>query len=84
MKEALLLLGVGMTTVFVALLVVVLVGNLIIRFVNRFIPEEVKEKAGQKVRNLSQAIDPKKMAAIVSAVDIATKGKGKVVKVEKV
>ena len=84
MKEAVLLLTVGMTTVFVALFVVVIVGNVLIRVINRFFPEEVKKQVKKTFQNVSQAIDPKKMAAITSAVDIATGGRGKVVKIEKV
>jgi oxaloacetate decarboxylase gamma subunit len=79
---ALELLGVGMTTVFVILALVVVIGNLIIRFVNRFIPEEVQEV----VKKVEKAVGPdrKKMAAIVSAVNIVTNGKGKVTNIEKI
>jgi len=73
---------VGMITVFTALIFVVLSGNGIILFVNKFLPEE--QKIVQKPRTqASSSFDSKKMAAIVAAVDIATQGKGKVVSVEK-
>jgi len=76
------LLAIGMLTVFIILTLVVVTGNLIIRFVNRFIPEAKKKKVVQKLSSIG--IDSKKMAAIVSAVQIVSKGKGKVVNVEKV
>lgn len=78
---ALQLLGIGMLTVFTILFLVVLLGNLIIRFVNRFIPE--LQIVSKTIPSKSVSIDPKKMAAIVAAVQIVTSGKGKVVNVEK-
>lgn len=83
MEFALLLLLVGMVTVFVALAFVVWVGNGIILYVNKYVPEQVVVAAKTTQRAVSGVIDSKKMAAIVSAVDIATKGKGKVVSIEK-
>ncbi len=82
---ALELLGVGMLTVFVVLLLVVFIGNTIIRYVNRFMPEDAKvaRPVPTPVAQPS-AIDRNKMAAIVSAVQIVTEGKGKVVKIEKI
>ena len=82
MGVALELLGVGMVTVFTILALVVILGNLIIRFVNRFIPEieKVSARAGQTV---SYEISQKKMAVIVSAVNKLTKGTGRVNKIEK-
>lgn len=78
---ALELLGVGMITVFFILFIVVFLGNVIIQFVNRFIPE-IKTIPAVVTPN-SSTIDPKKMAAIVAAVQIVSEGKGKVVNVEK-
>ena len=75
------LLAIGMLTVFVILILVVVTGNLIVWFVNHFLPEKVKEKVAITIN--SATINPQKMAAIVSAVQVVTKGKGKVVKVEK-
>ncbi len=75
------LLLVGMVTVFFILFLVVTIGNAIIRFVNRFLPEQITSKKTKK--QASSAIDRKKMAAIVSAVQIVTQGKGKVIRVEK-
>lgn len=81
MSEALLLMAVGMITVFVVLLLVVLLGNVIIRFVNRFIPEEVSNKGSQGGQ--TPAVDSKIYAAICSAVSVVTAGKGSVVDVKK-
>ena len=79
---ALQLMGIGMITVFIILSLVVVLGNLIIRFVNKYLPEEVSRKVQQvavQVDNLNR----KKVAAIVSAVQNITEGKGHVTKIEK-
>ncbi|MCQ2959167.1 MAG: OadG family protein [Bacteroidales bacterium] len=81
MGEALFLMVVGMVMVFIILLLVVVLGNVIIRFVNRFVPEEeVKAKTNQ----VAPTIDPKIYAAICSAVSTVTAGKGSVVEVKKI
>ena len=80
---ALELMGVGMITVFVILSLVVIIGNLIIRFVNRFMPEEIASVVTGTI-NRAGDINSKKMAAIVSAVNLVTRGKGKVTKIEKI
>lgn len=79
---ALQLMGIGMITVFIILALVVLIGNGIIRFVNKYLPEEVSKKV-QQVTNQAGEINRKKVAAIVSAVQIVTKGKGRVTDIEK-
>ncbi len=82
MEIALELLGVGMVTVFIILAVVVVLGDLIIRFVNRFMPE-AERAVVSKSESASPPANSKKMAAIVSAVNSVTKGKGRVTKIEK-
>ncbi len=77
------LLTIGMVTVFFTLIIVVFVGNLIIRFVNKYLPEKVVEKVKVAKQTVNSAISNNKLAAIVTAVDVATKGKGRVVSVEK-
>lgn len=77
------LLAAGMITVFAILFVVVGIGNALIAFVNKFIPEEEKSEAAAKTNRQTTSIDPKKVAAISSAVSIVTQGKGKVVNIEK-
>ncbi len=83
MEIALELLGVGIVTVFLILSLVVILGNVIIRFVNRFIPgvQEVSTPIGDASKS---EIHPKKMAAIVSAVNMVTKGSGRVTRIKKV
>ncbi len=82
MGIALELLGVGMITVFTILALVVILGNLIIRFVNRFIPE-IEKKSASIVRAVTPEISQKKMAVIVSAVNMLTNGTGRVNKIQK-
>ncbi len=82
MGIALELLGVGMVTVFIILALVVILGNLIIRFVNRFIPE-LQKVSSPMTGTAKTAIHPKKMAAIVSAVNMITKGTGRINRIEK-
>jgi len=79
---ALQLMGIGMITVFIILSLVVLLGNLIIRFVNKYLPEEVSRKV-QQVASETTNFNRKKVAAIVSAVSTVTEGKGRVTKIEK-
>jgi oxaloacetate decarboxylase gamma subunit len=76
------LLGVGMITVFIILALVVIIGNLIIMFVNKVIGEEVKIST-KSANNPAVEIGSKKLSAIVSAVNIVTKGTGRVTNVEK-
>jgi oxaloacetate decarboxylase gamma subunit len=81
LQQALMLLGVGMVTVFIILWIVVLVGNGIILFVNRFIP--LKEEASMKRTGLSHQMEATRLAAITAAVQIATQGQGRIISIEK-
>ncbi|HET6556691.1 MAG TPA: OadG family protein [Prolixibacteraceae bacterium] len=83
MEVALELLGVGMVTVFIILSLVVLIGNLIIRFVNKYMAEDIKPPT-IKSGTSSVEINSKKLAAIVSAVNIVTNGAGRVTDVKKI
>lgn len=76
------LLGVGMITVFVILALVVLIGNLIILYVNKFIGEDVKPPT-KSSGSPEAEINSKKLAAIVSAVKLVTSGAGRVTSVKK-
>lgn len=69
------LMGVGMITVFIVLLFVVIIGNVLIAFVNKYVPL-VDQKVGAS--SDSNHISPIKIAAITSAVEVFTKGKGKI------
>ena len=80
-STALMLFAVGMITVFTILALIVILGNLLISLVNKYIPE-AKIKAVVQ-RATQGAIDPRKMAAIVSVVDIVTAGQAKVTSITK-
>ncbi len=76
------LMAVGMITVFTILALIVIFGNVLITLVNKFIPEA---KISAVVnRSTMGAIDPRKMAAIVSAVDIVSEGQARVTSITKV
>ena len=74
-----------MTTVFVILLIVIYLGKGLIVLVNKYAPEEVivKKQPPSNSSGSSSSLPSTTLAAIVSAVGVATEGKGKVVKVEK-
>lgn len=81
-ETAILLMVVGMATVFVILLIVIYLGKLLITLVNKYAPEEVvpaKKEAPQGPAPIPGNI----MAAITAAVNVVTLGKGKITKVEK-
>jgi oxaloacetate decarboxylase gamma subunit len=81
-SQALVLLGIGMITVFFILFLVVSFGNIIIRVVNRFLPEQVvlsKTTTG----GVKTGIDNKIMAVLVATVNEITGGKGRISNVEK-
>ena len=75
----LMLMVVGMATVFVILLIVINLGKLLIKIVNKYAPEEEPKKTAV----VAPTTDTGAMDAIKAAVDILTAGKGKVIKVEK-
>ena len=80
MTDAIQLMLTGMGTVFFILIMVVVLGNVIIRVTNTF--AVVSNQPGKT--STSRGIEPAKLAAIVSAVDVVTRGKGKVSSVEKI
>ena len=77
-STALNLLLVGMITVFVVLLLVYLTGTLLILIVNRYFPGQ-----SDRMDIREEEINPSVVAAITAAVDVFTKGAGKVSKIEK-
>lgn len=76
---------IGMITVFTVLALVVATGRALIWAVNRITKElpNVK-KSTHSTLQVEREINPQKMAAIVAAVEIVTKGKGRISSVEKV
>ena len=77
LETGLLLMVVGMATVFVILLIVIYLSQLLIKLVN---PEEEPKKKAVPVATSS---DTGAMDAIKAAGDILTAGKGQVIKIEK-
>lgn len=90
LEIGLLLMVVGMTTVFAILLIVIYLGKALIVLVNKYIPEEIvvkKQVISQKVTGQTTSttsITNQTTAAIVSAVSMVTAGQGKVIKIEKI
>lgn len=85
-ETGLLLMVVGMATVFVILLIVIYLGKGLIWAVNKYAPEEEGTKKVVKVAAVkapTNALSSQETAVIVSAVSMATQGLGKVVKIEK-
>jgi len=86
-ETGLLLMIVGMTTVFAILMIVIYLGKGLIVLVNKYAPEEiiVKKQTTPQRQTAPRAagITNQATAAIVSAVSVMTGGKGKVVKIEK-
>ena len=78
LNTALLLMVVGMATVFAILLI----GKGLIALVNKYAPEEVS--SAKPAASGPAAIPANVMAAISAAVTVVTQGKGKVAKVEKI
>ncbi len=75
---------IGMTTVFVVLALVVESGRILIWAVNQITKEVPSiKKTATKITAIQQEISPQKMAAIITAIEIATKGKGKVTSIKK-
>ena len=80
MSDVVTLIITGMGTVFLILILVVVLGNLIIRFTNAFASAP---KVQAVSTNTSSEIAPAKLAVIVSAVETVTKGKGHITSIEK-
>ena len=77
------LMVVGMTTVFLILLIVIYGGKLLIQAVNRIAPEEV-QKARKTVAAQSGNADPAAMAVLSEVVKQLTQGKGHITSVKKI
>lgn len=83
LQFGLLLALVGMTTVFVVLMLLILLSKYLILFINRFILAE-EEKTAQRPSDASKPIDAVDALVIAETVKMITGGKGKVTKVEKI
>jgi len=78
-SNALLLLVIGMVTVFTVLLLVVLSGYLLIKLVNKFAPEPVKQS-----KLIKPLISNKEIAVMAAVVEHITMGKGKIESIQKI
>lgn len=78
--EALKLLVVGMCTVFVVLIIIIEGGKLLIKAVNKFVPEE-EVKPSQTATEA--AISPAVTKVIMEAVNKATGGQAEVIEIKK-
>jgi len=77
--NALLLLAIGMVTVFIVLLLVVLCGTLLIKLVNKYAPEP---KAKPKL--IKPSISNQEVALMTAVVEHITMGKGRIESIQKV
>ena len=80
LNEALSLLAVGMIMVFIILSLVVVIGNVVIRLTNRYVP--VIQKTDDGGVN-AKSTHPKKLAVIAAVVDLITQGEGRVDSIQK-
>lgn len=78
--EALKLLVVGMCTVFVVLIIIIEGGKLLIKAVNKFVPEEEAKPSQATAETI---ISPAVAKAIAAAVSQATGGQAEVVEIKK-
>lgn len=79
-NNALILLAIGMITVFVILALVVFAGNLLIKIVNRYAPQNAETNRYADRNQVAPSI----IAAITAVVDTVTVGQGKIEKIERV
>lgn len=82
LNSALLLLAIGMGTVFIILVFIILFSQLLIKVINRYFPEEVSKQATKSIEKID-SVPPKVIAAISTAINICSNGKMKVSKIEK-
>lgn len=82
LSTALLLMVVGMITVFVILLIVIYLGKGLIALVNKYVPEEVAP--AKSAASGPAPIPANIQAAINAAVTVVTNHKGKVAKIERI
>lgn len=81
LMESLKLMGIGLVTVFAVLLFIILIGNLLIRLVNKYAPEEAKQI---KSSVAGAVVDTNIAQAINMAINKLSNGKQKADKIEKI
>ena len=75
--------GIGLATVFAVLLLIIFLGNLLIKFVNKYVPEDEAPKANA-VSAPSNVVDANVAQAINLAIGKLTGGKSKSEKIERI
>lgn len=81
-SNALVLLAIGMITVFLILALVVISGNILIKIVNKYAPEPTKKLI--RASRSATGTAPEIVAAIAAVVETVTAGHGKVESIQKV
>ena len=82
LQAAVVVLVVGMITVFFVLSLVVLTGRALIYLVNRSTPGAIPKMSTQSLQIEDEPLDRQKIAAIVAAVDLVTEGRGRILVIE--
>ena len=94
LSDALIIMAVGMITVFVILALVVFTGRILIRITNRFAPPSkfidkevsspdiIRKPSNSKISSETK-FNKKKIAAVVATVDQITQGKGRIENIQK-
>ena len=77
------LMGVGLSAVFVVLLLVICFGNILIKVVNKLAPEEEKPSKAVATKAAPALVDAGVQQAIAKAVDQITNGQGRVLNIQK-
>ncbi|NLD24983.1 MAG: OadG family protein [Bacteroidales bacterium] len=80
-QAALVLLLIGMIMVIIVLWLVVGLGNLLIRLTNKYVKEDKDTPSNYGMSRTGK--NPKRIAAIIAAVDVATQGQGKIESINK-
>ncbi len=81
-STSLMLMGIGLATVFAVLLLIIWLGNLMVKLINKYAPEEEAPKA--KTSAAPAAVDSNVAQAINLAIMQITGGKSKAEKIEKI
>ena len=80
-QAALVLLLIGMIMVIIVLWLVVGLGNLLIRLTNKYVKEDKDATSNSGISRTGK--NPKRIAAIIAAVDVATQGQGQIESINK-
>ena len=86
LQQAVLVMAIGMATVFLVLFMVTVTGKVLIWAVNTFATEEKGPRMMSRITRprRKKTGEPAKLAAIIAAVDAATGGQGKIERIERI